>query len=204
MLWVLEGASRLLLQLSCPHLRLLLQHLHKQELSPGKAWLTAGLLRGINFSKNLISCRYVFANSTQVWQNEKADQHCVFLQNDYIIRKHNFSLKTQVTGRSGDRLLLLGFPDLFLPKVHNHLLLTILLFIRFFWPCTGEGHSPFRLALKLFCPLFLGILRGKVHVPGCGKIELTAFCPMEVDGVSIRLAAVLWTKGAHRRWCYIR
>lgn len=104
-----------------------------------------------------------------------------------------------MTGWSGDRLFLLGFPDLFLPKVHNHLLSTVLLFIPVLWPYTGEGHSPFRLALKLFCPLFLGILCGKVHIPGCGKIELTAFCPMEVDGVSLRLAAVLWTKGAYGR-----
>lgn len=70
-------------------------------------------------------------------------------------------------------------------------------------PCARAGHSPFRLALKLFCPLLLGILCGEVHIPGCGEIELTALCPMEVDGVSIWLAAMLWTKGADRRWCYI-
>lgn len=66
-------------------------------------------------------------------------------------------------------------------------------------PCAGEGHSPFRLALKFLCPLLLGVLCGEVHIPGCGKIELAAFCPVEVDGVSIRLAAMLWTRGAHGR-----
>lgn len=63
-------------------------------------------------------------------------------------------------------------------------------------PCPGWGHSPFGLVLKLFCPLLLGILHGEVHVPGSGKIELAALCPMEVDGVPIGLAAVLWAEGS--------
>lgn len=63
--------------------------------------------------------------------------------------------------------------------------------------CRGWGHSPFGLVLKLFCPLLLGILHGEIHVPGGGEIELAALCPMEVDGVPIRLAAVLWAEGAH-------
>lgn len=153
----------------------------------------------MNFSRNLISYGYEFVKNTQLWQNEQRDQHSVFLQNDYIIHKHDFFSEW-----SGNGLFLLGLPDLFLPKIHNHLLFTVLLFILVLGPCTGEGHSPFRLALKLFCPLLLGILRGKVHIPGCGEIELAAFCPMEVDGVSIRLAAMLWTKGGDVTWGFAR
>jgi len=48
-----------------------------------------------------------------------------------------------------------------------------------------NNYLPCRLALKFFCPLLLGVLCRKVHIPRCGKIELAAFCPMEIDGVSI-------------------
>lgn len=40
-----------------------------------------------------------------------------------------FSLKILVTGWSGNGLFLLGFLDLFLPKIQNHLLVIVLVFI---------------------------------------------------------------------------
>lgn len=130
-----------------------------------------------------------------------------------------------MAGWSRDKLLPLDFLDLFLPKICSHVLFTIVLFIlvpiipdytakvrsnSLFilfpppWsevlanagPCSGWGHSPFGLALKLLCPLLLGILHGEVHVAGGGEVELAALGPVEVDGVAIGLAAVLWAEGA--------
>lgn len=118
---------------------------------------------------------------------------------------------------------------LVLSKICNHVLLTVLLFIlvtifpdyttkikcnslfilfphpwsdaaRLCRALVSWGHSPFGLVLKLLCPLLLGILHGEVHIPGGGEVELAALCPVEVDGVPIGLAAVLWAEGAHGSW----
>lgn len=54
-----------------------------------------------------------------------------------------------------------------------------------------NNYLPGRLALKFFWPLLLNILGRKIYIPGGGKIELTAFISMEINGVPIWLTAML-------------
>lgn len=96
--------------------------LHKQELSHAsfrRGWISWGIWFHVDMSlSTALKCKW------KSWSISCVSSE--WLNNSQALI---FSLKTLVKRSSGERLFLLAFPDLFLPKIHNHLFFTVLLFI---------------------------------------------------------------------------